>query len=469
MTLPLREALDQGSGAGRRATDESLQAERDTTDELLDRKHSAAEALRENREEAEERLENVREEVDNHLEVQADVLPAVSDKLVNVAENLTTAAASLSAVAEDLVETADHLADTTPASEASAASGQPQQTAPAIAESSRNLVEQLSGIATGMAELTSHLSDERQEADEKLRKEREVTDRVIEQQLQEAEAVIDDHIDTERQVLATDRHRTDADLAEERRHTDAAVGHVLDLLVQEQADHAAVQKKFATRNEFLAIVSHDLRAPLATMSAAAALIWKNAPEDEAGHQIRVTTERLRRAVAMMERLIHDLLDFASFEDGALQVKAEPQDVAILVNRSAETFQTLAAAHSLSLNVEVEARPVRAKFDMDRMLQVLSNLLQNALKFTPAGGSITIRAARMDTACIIAVTDTGIGIPANDLSSIFERFRQLDTRDRVGLGLGLYISKWIVEAHGGRIWAESREGAGSTFYFTLPAN
>jgi signal transduction histidine kinase len=121
---------------------------------------------------------------------------------------------------------------------------------------------------------------------------------------------------------------------------------------------------------------------------------------------------------------------------------------------------------LSLKVDVARGPLLAKFDMDRMLQVVSNLLQNAIKFTPAGGSITIRAARRGAACIVAVSDTGIGIPANELSSIFERFRQLDKTDRAGLGLGLYISKWIVEAHGGRIWAESQAGAGSTFYFTL---
>jgi signal transduction histidine kinase len=469
MTLPLRQVLKQLSSADRHATDESLRGERDRTDELLDQKSRAADALREHREEAEQRLEDVREKVDSHRDGEADVLHAVSERLVNVSDSLTTAAKNISSVSEDLAEAAGHLTDMVGHGAACRSPGECRQTAPAIAETSRELADQLAEGANGMAELTNSLSDEREKADEKLQNERETTDRILDQQLRQAEAVIDEHLTTEQQHLAAERQMTDADLADERRHTDAAVGHVLDVLIQEQGEHAAVQKKFATRNEFLAIVSHDLRAPLATIAAGAAFISKTAPEDKNGQQIRTTTERIRRSVSVMERLIHDLLDFASFEDGALQVRAEPQDLTTLVNRSVEAFQPLAAARALSLNVQIEGRPLMAKFDMDRMLQVLSNLLQNAIKFTPPGGSITVLAARLDTAYIIGVSDTGIGIAGDDLGSIFERFRQLGTSDRSGLGLGLYISKWIVEAHGGRIWAESREDSGSTFYFTLPAS
>jgi signal transduction histidine kinase len=465
MKIPPSGVLKQSTAPNRRATDKSLQGERDKADELLAQKRRAANhALRENHEDAEERLEIAREEVDAHLAPGAEGVPDVSDTLVNVAESLSTVAANLSVVAEGLTEAASQLTDATRVAELRHTAD--ENAAPDLAESSRDLVEQLAEISTGMAELTTNLSEEREEADEKLRKERDVTDRIIDQQLQQAGVVIDEHLVAHRQLLAAERQITDRDLGEERRHTDAAVDHILDLLAQEQTAHDAAEQKFATRNEFLAIVSHDLRAPLATMSVAATLISTSAPDDDAGQQIRATTERLRRSVATMERLIHDLLDFASFEDGALQVRAELQDVATLVTRSAEEFQPLAAAQSLSLKVDVAGGPLLAKFDMDRMLQVVSNLLQNAIKFTPAGGSITVRVARRGAACIVAVSDTGIGIPANELSSIFERFRQLDKIDRAGLGLGLYISKWIVEAHGGRIWAESQAGAGSTFYFTL---
>jgi signal transduction histidine kinase len=128
---------------------------------------------------------------------------------------------------------------------------------------------------------------------------------------------------------------------------------------------------------------------------------------------------------------------------------------------------LAEAKSVELEVSLPPTVVRGVFDPDRMLQVVLNVLQNAIKFTPQAGAVRVRVAQAGRECLIAVSDTGIGILEAELPNIFERFRQLDD-DRAGLGLGLYISKWIVEAHGGRIWAESRRGLGSTFYITLPA-
>ena len=109
----------------------------------------------------------------------------------------------------------------------------------------------------------------------------------------------------------------------------------------------------------------------------------------------------------------------------------------------------------------------AKYDPHRLFQVLSNLIHNAIKFTPEGGAIRLRVARVAGSCQVSVSDTGVGVPEGDLTSIFERFRQLDRGDRTGLRLGLYVALWIVEAHGGRIWAESAVGSGTTFHFTLP--
>jgi signal transduction histidine kinase len=136
-------------------------------------------------------------------------------------------------------------------------------------------------------------------------------------------------------------------------------------------------------------------------------------------------------------------------------------------RAVDLFRPLAAAKSLALDIVVPPAPVIGVFDPNRMLQVLSNVLQNAIKFTPAGGAVRVDARPAGRECVIAITDTGIGISDAELPKIFERFRQLDD-DRAGLGLGLYISKWIVDAHGGRIWADSRPGGGSTFYIALPA-
>jgi signal transduction histidine kinase len=168
----------------------------------------------------------------------------------------------------------------------------------------------------------------------------------------------------------------------------------------------------------------------------------------------------------MARLISDLLDFRSFEDGQLRVSAERHDLKAEIRRAVEDFRVLARSKSLSLDADLPDEAAIAKFDPARIHQVLSNLLDNALKFTPPGGSIRVRVRRSGPEYIVAVEDTGIGIPEEALTSIFERFERLGA-DRTGLGLGLYISSWIVEAHGGRMWAESELGVGSTFYFTLP--
>jgi len=183
--------------------------------------------------------------------------------------------------------------------------------------------------------------------------------------------------------------------------------------------------------------------------------------------MRAWAERVRRSVNVMERLISDLLDFSSFEDGQLRVAAERLDIRTLIHSAIDAFHGVALAKGLSLEADLPADPIITKHDPHRMLQVVSNLLHNAIKFTAEGGSVRIRVARAGTFCRISVSDTGVGIPDGELTAIFERFRQLNPSDHIGLGLGLYISQWIVEAHGGQIWAESQVGVGTTFHFTLP--
>jgi signal transduction histidine kinase len=246
--------------------------------------------------------------------------------------------------------------------------------------------------------------------------------------------------------------------------------HVLEVLAEEQDAHGAVRREFSSRNDFLAIVSHDLRGPLASISLASTLIGglaRSGGDSRELTAIKDAADRIQRSASMMERLINDLLDVASFEDGKLRIAASPHEVGTLIAHAVDLVRPLAAAKSLALDIVVPPAPVIGVFDPDRTLQVLSNVLQNAIKFTPAGGAVRVRAAPAGRECVIAVSDTGIGISDAELPKIFERFRQLDD-DRAGLGLGLYISKWIVDAHGGRIWADSRRGDGSTFYIALPA-
>ena len=178
-------------------------------------------------------------------------------------------------------------------------------------------------------------------------------------------------------------------------------------------------------------------------------------------------ERIQRAGARMNRLIGDLVDIASIEAGVLRVTREVGDPTQVVTEALDTFQAQAAAKGVSLVAELVPPPSLAAFEPARILQVLANLLSNAIKFTPANGKVVVRVERIGGEVRFAISDTGEGIPADKMEAIFERFLQITENDRRGLGLGLYISKCIVQGHGGRIWAQSRIGEGSTFCFTLP--
>jgi signal transduction histidine kinase len=167
------------------------------------------------------------------------------------------------------------------------------------------------------------------------------------------------------------------------------------------------------------------------------------------------------------RLINDLLDVASIDAGELAVVPELVDVDGILHDTFEAFEPIAAARHIMIDVEPLQLPLRARLDEGRILQVLANLVSNAVKFTPEEGRILIQVHHEHGEIHFIVRDTGVGIPAGDLEDIFERFHQV-RMDRRGLGLGLYISKGIVEAQGGRIWAEGEAGAGSTLHFVLRA-
>ena len=214
-------------------------------------------------------------------------------------------------------------------------------------------------------------------------------------------------------------------------------------------------------NDLLSIVSHDLLAPLTAMSGNAALIRQHVP-DEGDGTLYAWADEILRSAAAMERLIRDL-EVAKFEAPA--AVGDAHDVAALIGHAVEIFRPIAADGSLSLTSEV-AGPLLARFDSPKTFEVIAHLIENAIKFTPAGGSIRVAAAQHDAECLISVVDTGIGIPERKLASIFEPFQE-SSGDRSASGVGLYIARWIVEAHGGRIWATSRIGAGSAFHFTLP--
>ncbi len=190
-------------------------------------------------------------------------------------------------------------------------------------------------------------------------------------------------------------------------------------------------------------------------------------EEHQTEQVLGHARRIQRSGARMNRLIGDLIDVASIEAGVLAVKRQLGDPIHVLTEAVDTFQAQAAASGVSLQSDVVMPASLADFDPARILQVLANLVGNAIKFAPRGGSVVVHLERVEDELRFAVHDTGPGIPRQHLDTVFERFRQVDRDDRRGVGLGLYISKCIIQGHGGRIWAESVPGQGTTFRFTLP--
>ncbi|MGH7480884.1 MAG: PAS domain S-box protein [Longimicrobiales bacterium] len=225
---------------------------------------------------------------------------------------------------------------------------------------------------------------------------------------------------------------------------------------------AAAERAARARDEVLAIVAHDLRNPLHTINAAATMIELTNEQEKRERQVGI----IERSTRKMERLIADLLDVSRIEAGTFGLEPAQVEPSGLFDEALELFAPRALEHGVALacHVEPDIGPVEA--DHDRLLQVLGNLLDNALKFTPEGGEVAVRAT-LEGAVRISVHDSGTGIPEEALAHVFDRFWQASRSARAGAGLGLAICKGIVEAHGGRIWAESAPGRGTTMHFTLP--
>jgi PAS domain S-box-containing protein len=220
-----------------------------------------------------------------------------------------------------------------------------------------------------------------------------------------------------------------------------------------------------SRDRVMSMVSHDLRNPLAAITMLARQL---ADEPLPPVKQRTIGTNILTSAQWMNGLMQDLLDVASIEAGRLSIEAEPQSVSSLVDGTVSMFEEQAAQKRLTLETAVPSRVSLVYADAHRIQQVLGNLIGNALKFTPAEGRVTITATQSDSEVTIQVRDTGPGIPASDLPRVFDRFWHARRGGAArGTGLGLAIVQGIVRAHGGRVWAESTVGDGSTFCFTLP--
>lgn len=228
----------------------------------------------------------------------------------------------------------------------------------------------------------------------------------------------------------------------------------------------SAQRAIRAREDLVAVVSHDLKNPLATIFMNVKILGRKLPPPETAPELHTPLDRIKRAGERMDRLIRDLLDLARIDAGHLVIEPAPEDAHALLAEALETVREPAAAKSIRLDLSApELPPVRC--DHERILQVLSNLLGNAVKFTPEGGDIELRAERRGDEVLFAVKDSGPGIPPEQLGSIFNRYWQAKETAHQGTGLGLSIAKALVELHGGHICVDSKPGAGSTFYFTLP--
>lgn len=228
--------------------------------------------------------------------------------------------------------------------------------------------------------------------------------------------------------------------------------------------YRAAESAVEAREEVLRMVAHDLRNPLSTIGMTAELLMEMPVTEEQKEKHARTIARCGKA---MNRLIQDLLDFARLEAGRLRVEPARTDVAELFDQVIETMQPIASAASLELSISDGSDVPPVYVDADRITRVFSNLIGNAVKFTPAGGQIIVRAQRLGEEVRFTVADTGPGIPPERVSQIFQSFWQAHEDDRRGIGLGLAISRHIVDAHNGRIGVESDLGGGSEFWFTVP--
>jgi PAS domain S-box-containing protein len=232
--------------------------------------------------------------------------------------------------------------------------------------------------------------------------------------------------------------------------------------------YALEQRGTRAREDLLAIVSHDLKTPLSAVLLCVDILLRGAPEREDRRKYgRKELQRIKRGAERMTALIQDLLDTASIASGHISVERERVMPGPLVAEAIEAVAPLAATGSLLLESTVPNDLSAVFGDPTRLQQIFANLLGNAIKFTPEGGAIIVSAKLVGDAVQFSIADTGPGIPQQDLPHLFDRFWQARREARVGTGLGLFIVKGIVEAHGGRMWVESEVGTGSRFSFTLP--
>jgi signal transduction histidine kinase len=248
----------------------------------------------------------------------------------------------------------------------------------------------------------------------------------------------------------------------------AVAMHRAAALERERRARSEAEGAVRTRDAVVSMVSHDLRNPLTAILGGADYLLELLKETEGRENERLQLARLKHAAASMNRLISDLLDITRLESGPLPLQRVRLTIDEVVDEVVEMFQAVLRGRRITLERVVASDLPAVWGDRDRLAQALSNLLGNAVKFTPEGGRITVGVERHERGVKVLVRDTGQGIPAEHLPHLFDRFWQATHHDRRGLGLGLSIVKAIVDAHGGTVSVDSTPRQGTTIYFTVPA-
>ena len=222
------------------------------------------------------------------------------------------------------------------------------------------------------------------------------------------------------------------------------------------------------KSEFISNVSHELRSPLHSIRGFTRLMLSGkVPDPETQREFLAIIDQQSEQLG---RLIDSLLDMSRLESGRFQIQKQPVAIGEVIHDAVESFYGVASEKGMVIEEDIPQDLPEIEVDGNRVKQVIANLLSNAIKFSNGGREVKVRAELRDNEVLVQVIDHGIGIPEQAMPHLFERFyRAKDSMARGGAGLGLYISKQIIEAHGGRIWAESQPGKGSTFSFTLPLN
>ena len=224
------------------------------------------------------------------------------------------------------------------------------------------------------------------------------------------------------------------------------------------------------RAEFVDNLSHELRTPITTVRLLAETLTREMDEAGASDRARDMVAKIDVETGHLAQMVGELLDLTKIEQGSAPLYLDDVDIGEVVRSSLERLALFAERQSVTLVADLPEEPLWIRGDDDRLAQVLVNLLHNAIKFSPEGGGVTVRARVIEQEVVVSVEDRGVGIPRADLDRVFERFYKVDkarVRGKGGTGLGLAIARHIVEGHGGRIWVESVEGHGATFRFAIP--